>query len=37
MICKPLPVSSVRVEKFMGTAQFSPSVSDTWVVEPVSL
>ena len=25
-IRKPLPVSSVRVEKFMGTAQFSSSV-----------
>jgi len=34
---KPLPLSSIRVKKFMGTTQFSSSVSDTSFVPPVSL
>lgn len=34
---KPLPVSSIRVKKFMATTQFSSSVSDTGFVPPVSL
>jgi nucleoside-diphosphate-sugar epimerase len=37
IIRKPLPVSSIRVKKFMGTTQFSSSVSDTGFVPPVSL
>ena len=37
LIRKPLPVSSIRVKKFMGTTQFSSSVSDTGFVPPVSL
>jgi GlcNAc-P-P-Und epimerase len=37
MIRKPLPVSSIRVKKFMGTTQFSSSVSYTGFVAPVSL
>ena len=37
VIRKPLPVSSIRVKKFMGTTQFSSSVSDTGFVPPVSL
>ena len=32
-----LPVSSIRVKKFMGTTHFSSSVSDTGFVPPVSL
>ena len=36
-IRKPLPVSSIRVKKFMGTTQFASSVSDTGFVPPVSL
>ena len=37
IIRKTLPVSSIRVKKFMGTTQFSSSVSDTGFVAPVSL
>jgi nucleoside-diphosphate-sugar epimerase len=37
IIGKPLPVSSIRVKKFMGTTQFSSSVRDTGFVPPVSL
>tara|TARA_B100000575_G_scaffold182103_1_gene146249 strand:+ start:13219 stop:14229 length:1011 start_codon:yes stop_codon:yes gene_type:complete len=37
VIRKPLPVSSIRVKKFMGTTQFLSSVSDTGFVPPVSL
>jgi nucleoside-diphosphate-sugar epimerase len=37
IIRKPLPVSSIRVNKFMGTTQFASSVSDTGFVPPVSL
>ena len=34
---KTLPVSSIRVKKFMGTTQFASSVSETGFVRPVSL
>lgn len=34
---KKLPVSSIRVKKFMGTTQFSSSVSETGFVPSVSL
>jgi len=37
IIRKPLPVSSIRVKKFMGTTQFASSASDTGFVAPVSL
>jgi len=37
IIRKPLPVSSIRVKKFMGTTQFFSSVSDTGFVPPVCL
>jgi nucleoside-diphosphate-sugar epimerase len=37
IIRKPLPVSSIRVKKFMGTTQFASSVNDTGFVPPVSL
>ena len=37
MIRKPLPVSSIRVKKFIETAQFSSSVSGARFVQPVSL
>ena len=37
MIGKTLPVSSIRVKKFMGTTQFSSTVSETGFVPPVSL
>tara|TARA_B100000787_G_scaffold165270_1_gene148952 strand:- start:130 stop:1122 length:993 start_codon:yes stop_codon:yes gene_type:complete len=37
IIGKPLPVSSIRIKKFMGTTQFTSSVSDTGFVPPVSL
>ena len=37
IIRRPLPVSSIRVKKFMGTTQFASSVSDTAFVPPVSL
>jgi GlcNAc-P-P-Und epimerase len=32
-----LPISSIRVKKFMGTTQFASSVSETGFVPPVSL
>jgi len=32
-----LPVSSIRVKKFMGTTQFASSVAETGFVAPVSL
>ena len=34
---RSIPISSIRVKKFMGTTQFSSSVSDTGFVSPVSL
>ena len=34
---KSLPVSSIRVKKFMGTTQFASSVSEAGFVPPVSL
>ena len=34
---KSLPVSSIRVKKFMGTTQFASSVSETGFIAPVSL
>jgi nucleoside-diphosphate-sugar epimerase len=34
---KTLPVSSIRVKKFMGTTQFASSVSETGFIRPVSL
>ena len=34
---KTLPVSSIRVKKFMGTTKFASSVSETGFVPPVSL
>lgn len=34
---KKLPVSSIRVKKFMGTTQFASSVSETGFIPPVSL
>ena len=34
---KNLPVSSIRVKKFMATTQFTSSVSETGFVPPVSL
>ena len=37
IIRKPLPVSSIRVKKFMGTTQFASSVSDTGFIPPVCL
>jgi len=37
IIRKSLPVSSIRVKKFMETTQFSSSVSDTGFVPPASL
>ena len=37
IIRQPLPVSSIRVKKFMGTTQFASSVSDTGFVAPLSL
>ena len=37
VIGKPLPVSSIRVKKFMSTTQFTSSVNDTGFVPPVSL
>ena len=37
VIGKTLPVSSIRVKKFMGTTQFASSVSETGFVPPVSL
>lgn len=37
MLGKSLPISSIRVKKFMGTTQFSSSISDTEFTPPVSL
>lgn len=37
IIRKPLPVSSIRIKKFMGTTQFSSSVSKSGFVPPVNL
>ena len=37
VIGKPLPVSSIRVKKFMGTTRFASSVSKTGFVAPVTL
>ncbi len=37
IIRKQLPISSIRVKKFMGTTQFASSVSETRFVPPVSL
>ena len=37
LLNKPLPVSSIRVKKFMGTTQFDSSVDKTNFVAPVSL
>ena len=37
IIRKPLPVSSIRVKKFLATTQFASSVSDTGFIPPVSL
>ena len=37
IIRKPLPLSSIRVKKFMGTTQFASSVSGTGFVPPISL
>ena len=34
---KTLPISSIRVKKFMGTTQFASSISETGFVPPVSL
>jgi nucleoside-diphosphate-sugar epimerase len=34
---KSLPISSIRVKKFMGTTQFASSVGETGFVAPVSL
>ena len=34
---KNLPVSSIRVKKFMSTTQFATSLSETGFVPPVSL
>jgi len=34
---KNLPVSSIRVKKFLGTTQFASSISETQFVPPVSL
>jgi len=37
VISRSLPVSSIRVKKFMSTSQFSSSVSETEFIPPVSL
>jgi nucleoside-diphosphate-sugar epimerase len=37
VVGKTLPVSSIRVKKFMGTTHFASSVSETGFVPPVSL
>ncbi len=34
---KKLPISSIRVKKFMSTTQFSTSISDTFFVPPISI
>jgi nucleoside-diphosphate-sugar epimerase len=36
-ISKSLPVSSIRVKKFLGTTQFSSSISETGFSPPTSL
>ena len=37
IINKPLPISSIRVKKFMATTQYASSVNDTGFVPPVTL
>ena len=37
VIRKPLPISSIRIKKFMGTTQFASSISDAEFVPPVSI
>lgn len=37
LIRKPLPVSSIRVKKFMGTTQFNSSIEETGFVAPIEL
>ncbi len=37
LLGKPLPVSSIRVKKFMGTTQFNSSINKTDFVAPISL
>lgn len=37
IIRKPLPVSSIRVKKFMGTTQFKSSIKETGFIPPISL
>ena len=37
VINRSLPVSSIRVKKFMGTTQFASSVGETGFIAPVSL
>jgi len=37
VISRPLPVSSIRVKKFMSTSQFASSVSKTEFIPPISL
>ena len=37
LIRKPLPVSSIRIRKFLRTTQFASSVGNTGFVPPVSL
>lgn len=37
IIKKSLPVSSIRVKKFMGTTQFASATSETGFVAPISL
>lgn len=37
LIRKPLPVSSIRVKKFIGTTQFNSSIEETGFVAPIEL
>ena len=37
LLGKPLPVSCIRVKKFLGTTQFSSSVAATGFIAPVDL
>tara|TARA_B100000989_G_scaffold143755_1_gene107131 strand:+ start:19707 stop:20699 length:993 start_codon:yes stop_codon:yes gene_type:complete len=37
IIRRPLPVSGIRVKKFMGTTQFASTINETGFVAPVSL
>jgi hypothetical protein len=37
LIKKPLPISNIRVKKFMATTQFSSSISKTDFKAPISL